>query len=282
MHANNKGQSTTIEITKGTSEWEGWGTALKPANEPICVARKPLSEKTITANVLKWGTGGINIDGCRVGTEDIFTISHLKGTNNMHHNYTGNSVYEGIRNQQHSEGRFPANVILDEEAGMALDEQSGISKSTKATMPVPDITGGSYVGYKGNTDKKTERGHNDKGGASRFFYCPKVSKKERNEGLDFSVVKNVRPQGEAFGNGSAITDVVKGNGNTHPTVKPISLMAYLCRLVTPPNGVVLDPFMGSGSTGCAAIKEGFRFVGMEMDPDYFEIAKNRIEHYEKA
>jgi DNA modification methylase len=272
-----------IEVleTKGTSEWEGWGTALKPANEPICVARKPLSEKTVAENVLKWGTGGINIDGCRIGTEDIFTISHLKVTNNMHFAVTGNSVYEGIRNQQHSEGRFPANVILDEEAGKVLDEQSGISKSSDKKTTTPKIKG--WGQEKQHTDNTEGRGgFGDKGGASRFFYCPKVSKRERNAGLDFSVVKNVRPQGEAFGNGSAITDVVKGKGNTHPTVKPISLMAYLCRLVTPPNGVVLDAFMGSGSTGCAAIKEGFRFVGMEMDPDYFEIAKKRIEYYEKS
>jgi site-specific DNA-methyltransferase (adenine-specific) len=190
---------------------------LKPANEPICVARKPISEKTITANVLKWGTGGINIDGCRIGTEG--------GTTKVDIDKDSNTLFEGGRHnsgkvQELNEGRFPANIILDEEAGKVLGEPS------------------------------------------RFFYCPKVNKKERNAGCEDLETKKV-----------------KEYKNNHPTVKPIELMAYLCRLVTPPNGIVLDPFMGSGSTGCAAVKEGFRFCGMEMDKDYFEIAKKRIQHY---
>lgn len=274
-------QRIDLEETRGSSPYEGWGTALKPANEPICVARKPLSEKTIADNVIKWGTGGINIDGCRVGFRSEADKESAKpGSLNA----TGENSMFGLKsgNEQNEEGRFPANIILDETAAELLDEQSGVSKSTKAFMSVPDITGGSYVGYKGATDKKTERGHNDSGGASRFFYVAKVSKKERNLGLDsVEVAKNVRPQGEAFGNGSAITDVVKGKGNVHPTVKPVQLMSYLCRLITPENGIVLDPFMGSGSTGIAALLEGFRFVGMEMDEDYFKIAEARIENYEQ-
>ena len=208
---------TNLDITKGTSEWEGWGTALKPANEPICVARKPLSEKTIAENVLRWGTGGINIDGCRVkieGKDDRSADIRTATFGSTEYISGGNGSEPYIPSE---EGRFPANIIFDEEAGQVLDEQTGMV-----------------------------------GSASRFFYCAKVSKKERN------MVKN-----------------------SHPTVKPINLMAYLCRLITPPNGIVLDPFMGSGSTGIAAKLEGFNFVGMEMDEDYFKIASARVESYEK-
>lgn len=230
-------------ITKGTSEWEGWGTALKPSNEPICVARKPMSEKTIVANVLKWGTGGINIDGCRVAhNEPIRTMKAQEG---------GNKVYQQAGRREETtelkeEGRFPANIILDEEAGKILDEQS---------------------------DK-----------ASRFFYCPKVSKKERNAGCDDLEEKQqdlTRKEGLPGGDNPRNRGVNKTKNN-HPTVKPIELMAYLCKLITPPNGIVLDPFMGSGSTGIAAVREGFRFCGMELDNEYFEIATKRIEHFERT
>lgn len=234
--------------TEEAKEYEGWGTALKPANEPICVARKPLSEKTVAANVLKWGTGGMNIDACRVGT--------------------GN------------EGRWPANVILDEEAGKVLDEQSGISKSSKASPIRKEHQGISYRTNRKNNGE--EEGYNDKGGASRFFYCPKVSRKERNEGCEDleekkkefeTTTRTNKETADKFGCER------KGTAkNTHPTVKPVDLMAYLCRLVTGTQGLVLDPFMGSGSTGRAAIEEGFRFAGMEMDKDYFEIAEKRIEY----
>ena len=265
-------------VSFDSKPWKGWGTALKPANEPICVARKPMSEKTITANVLKWGTGGINIDGCRVGTELVSTHSNGKGNTGDNGIY---GTYNNIQGGDEREGRFPANIILDEEAGMALDEQSGISKSSKAVIKGGfDSKVNTYVGGGGIIE--SERGHNDSGGASRFFYCAKVSKKERNAGCDELEGKETKVTNyhdfERLDGTYKATPVYK---NTHPTVKPISLMAYLCRLVTPPNGIVLDPFMGSGSTGCAAIKEGFRFVGMELDEDYFEIATKRIEHYGK-
>jgi hypothetical protein len=275
----NEREMKELDITKGTSEWEGWGTALKPANEPICVARKPISEKTITANVLKWGTGGINIDGCRVGTETISIHNAPKGT------FAGGEPDRGsdTNSYRESEGRFPANIILDEEAGRVLDEQSGIGKSTKSIWN--GFSGdGSLDGWKRKAHiNKIEGGYNDKGGASRFFYCPKVSKKERNAGCDELEEKQQdlsRKEGNPGGDNPRNRGVNKVKNN-HPTVKPISLMAYLCRLVTPPNGIVLDPFMGSGSTGCAAVQEGFRFVGMELDEDYFEIATKRINHYEK-
>ena len=165
-------KSGEVEVTKGNSEWEGWGTALKPAHEPIVMARKPLSEKSIADNVLKHGTGGINIDGCRISLEG-----------------------------ETPRGRFPANVMHD---GLQEDW-------------------------------------------ARYFYCPKTSKSER------------------------------GENNNHPTVKPQKLMKYLCRLVTPKDGTVLDPFMGSGSTGMAAKDEGFDFIGIEKEKEYFEIAERRIK-----
>jgi site-specific DNA-methyltransferase (adenine-specific) len=245
--------------TKGSSEFEGWGTALKPANEPICVARKPLSEKTVAENVLKWGTGGINIDGCRVGLLDgENTGRNNKEGDNGWKNSSGGKSGNKLREDEGLEllGRFPANIILDEIAGEMLDEQSG--------------------------------GHNDKGGASRFFYQAKVSKAERNMGLDGFEDKTSQLNSGGIGRKTSVEKRLDDNGenapttkNTHPTVKPINLMTYLCRLITPPNGIVLDPFMGSGSTGISARLEGFKFIGMEMDEDYFKIAEARIDNYEE-
>jgi len=268
------------------NEWKGWGTALKPANEPICVARKPLSEKSVAENVLKWGTGGINIDGCRVdiGDEKIprLNVPYEHKANNNFGGGNDGRLGTTTMSQNGVEGRFPANIILDEIAGEVLDEQSGSLKSTGSVRKKDTDTDPSNIDRKHKTGENSNPYAGQSGGASRFFYQAKVSKAERNMGLDGAEVsKNVRPQGEAFGSGSAITDVVKGKGNTHPTVKPVSLMSYLVRLVTPPNGIVLDPFMGSGSTGIAARLEGFRFLGMEMDKDYFKIAEARIENYEQ-
>ena len=198
------GRTTHPPITKGNTEHEGWGTALKPAHEPIVVARKPV-QGTVAENVLRFSTGGMNIDGCRVETESRpLRVIDPKPTAN-------GAVYAGRREAGKgfdggskavgttTQGRFPANVIHD-----GVDEPWG-----------------------------------------RYFYCAKASKKDRGE-------------------------------NNHPTVKPTDLMRYLCRLVTPSGGVVLDPFMGSGSTGKAAQKEGFEFIGIEREPEYVEIARQRI------
>jgi len=253
-------------------------TALKPANEPICLARKPLGEKTIVDNVIKWGTGGINVDGCRIeieGKDDRSAGIRTANFGSMDYQTGGNGTEPYEPNEG---GRFPANILFDETAAEMLDKQSGISKSSERIGK----PGGKTFGGSNMSDEVVGKWFGDKGGASRFFYVAKVSKKERNLGLEVvEVAKNVRPQGEAFGNGSAITDVVKGKGNTHPTLKPINLMTYLCRLITPPGGIVLDPFMGSGSTGIAALLEGFRFIGMELDEDYFKIAEARINSFEE-
>lgn len=281
-------------ITKGQSEWEGWGTALKPANEPICLARKPLSEKSISENVLKWGTGGINVDGCRIGSESIETIHNPKITGKMGQAHGEQTGYIQGENSIH-EGRFPANIILEcicDSKGdihtnpncpcRLMDEQSGISKRgiEKVNEKYPSINNGSKVGMKGIIVSN----YPGKGGASRFFYQAKVSKGERNMGLDGFQEKQIEMIGQlnnSIRDNGTIRTTPDAKKNHHPTIKPVNLMAYLCRLITPPNGTILDPFMGSGSTGIAALLEGFNFIGMEMDDDYMKIAIARIQNYEK-
>lgn len=302
-----------IEVleTKGSSEYEGWGSALKPSVEPIVLARKPLSEKSISENVMRWRTGGLNIDGCRIGFQGD-KPNQIDCKRNKE-NQTGWAM--GTLSDRENPyipndtGRFPANVILEcccdeviqgeshvkmrnklngEDickdatsykigAGVPnydyndkgdihtnpdcpcyiMDEQSGVSKSTKMRTGDRDsfLNSNDVFGIK--NDGKTKRIENfGDGGASRFFYRAKVSKKERNLGLD---------------------DI----SNTHPTVKPINLLTYLCRLITPERGIILDPFMGSGSTGVAALLEGFDFIGMELEKDYYEVAQKRIENYKQ-
>jgi DNA modification methylase len=270
------------EITKGTSEWEGWGTALKPAHEPIVMARKPLSEKSVAENVLRWGTGGINIDDSRIGTDDNLNGgAYSKGE----YNTDGKVLELGLKRQEgqyeQPQGRWPANIIFDEEAGQVLDQQSGeLSKQSKS----PGNNSGwqdEYVG--GKINKPTPRKlYDDKGGASRFFYCPKASKKDRDEGLDLfedkeSSVMIGQEGGTLFrDNGTPILPAIRKNN--HPTVKPTDLMLYLIKLVTPKGGTVLDCFLGSGSTGKAAIRGGFDFIGIEREEEYLKIAEARIKN----
>jgi len=286
------GNSTAgeIEVTKGNSEWEGWGTALKPAHEPIVMARKPLSEKTVVDNVLEWGTGGINIDGCRISTDEVIT-NHSRGVESAisKGKYGDSKEQETHQTQGQTLGRFPANIIFDEDAGKILDEQSGITKSGDFTQKGQSSNTEQPSGWKtSNREFKVYKG--DSGGASRFFYCPKTSKTDRNEGLDGFEAKPM-----AWGN-QAKAELKRGNlefkgkgdgtkhnkvsmrVNNHPTVKPTDLMLYLIRLVTPKGGTTLDPFMGSGSTGKAAVRGGFDFVGIEREDEYMEIAQARIQY----
>jgi site-specific DNA-methyltransferase (adenine-specific) len=265
-------QGWDTPVTKGQSKYEGWGSSLKPANEPICVARKPLSEKTIAENVIKWGTGGINIDGCRVGTdagegrfpaniilecccdETIDGGTIKSGSSNR----TDKGVVAGVNGfGRGTEIQRETQVEIHTNPNCPcyqLDLQSGVTKSTGAVRKKDTDTEATSIDYKHKTGELSNPYAGQVGGASRYFYVAKVSKKERNLGTE---------------------------KNNHPTLKPINLMTYLCRLVTPEGGIVLDPFMGSGSTGIAALLEGFRFVGMEMDKDYFKIAEARIEAYEE-
>jgi len=245
---------------------------LKPAHEPIVVARKPI-EGTVAENVLNYGVGGLNIDGTRIGTEVISVHNAPKGT------FAGGDAERGSDTdsyRQH-EGRWPANIILDEYTAELLDEQSGISKSTpissgKIKTKRNSMAGGSMY--------SAASAHNDSGGASRFFYVAKASKRDRNEGLDeLPEVKTASLARENIKirlDGSERKSPIKQN--FHPTVKPTALMQYLIRLVTPEDGVVLDPFAGSGSTGKADILENKRFIGIELTADYLPIIEGRLQH----
>jgi site-specific DNA-methyltransferase (adenine-specific) len=215
-------------------QWEGWGTALKPALEPITVARKPLAG-TVSANVLEHGTGGLNIDGCRVGTEKVVTTNGkgFKGSFEGGENNNGGAVHEG---------RWPANLIHD-----GSDDVVGmfpVTTSGGGGQPQSSSRSGN-AGLSGLNAAGVKLGHGDSGSAARFFYCAKADKSDR------------------------------GHGNNHPTVKPNDLMRYLVRLVTPPGGTVLDPFAGSGSTGKAALEEGFSTILCEREPEHAETCRRR-------
>ena len=230
----------TAPATPEAQQWDGWGTALKPAVEPITVARKPL-QGTVAENVLMWGTGGINIDGCRVGAEEL--KNQQKDFSPVHGNQFGNGSYLPNKNEYKTvKGRFPANLIHDgseEVVGMFPNTASGTGSIRKKAKGL--------FGLGGDGEHNIEYG--DSGSAARFFYQAKADKGER------------------------------GEGNTHPTVKPIDLMRYLCRLVTPPGGVVYDPFTGSGTTLIAAHEEGFNWIGSEMTKEYWDIAVQRIKEH---
>lgn len=277
----------TAPSTDEAKKWNGWGTALKPAHEPIVMARKPLSEKTVVDNVLEWGTGGINIDDSRIATDEQLGRFQKDGTGPLSpkHGFNNNSMSDGDKFiKGNPNGRFPANVIFDEEAGKILDEQSGITKSTGGRSGNKEGVGqnGIYGQYKGEV-RDENPGLGDVGGASRFFYCPKTSKTDRNEGLDDFEKKSRSDANKMMGK-SGNFKTGSGNDrttefkNNHPTVKPTDLMLYLIRMVTPKGGTTLDPFMGSGSTGKAAVRGGFEFIGIEMDEEYMKIAKARIQY----
>jgi site-specific DNA-methyltransferase (adenine-specific) len=250
----------TAPATPEAVKWSGWGTALKPAHEPVVVARKPLIG-TVAQNVERFGVGGLNIDGCRVDAETTTGWGD-----------DGSKLYEGGLSREGgeprpAEGRWPANIMLDPDAAALLDAQSGPSKSRKG-KPRRGTNG---VGW-GMSATGAE--YEDSGGPSRFFYCAKASKKERNAGLDgFDEVAAKRTQA---GGDDTRGRPIPLNRNNHPTVKPIEVMRWLVRLVTPPGGTVLDPFTGSGTTGIAAGLEGCEFIGIEMEPEYAEIAEARI------
>lgn len=254
LNAETKFDPITAPATDLAKQWQGWGTALKPANEPIVLARKPLSESTVAKNVIRWGVGGLNIDASRIGTELI--EQGRKGRSAPMANGVTLSKFGGQDYEKPSvQGRWPANLLLDETAAQLLDEQSGPCKTG-------NIKAGTLQGFGGgvntfgvnNPDARIPREFKTDAatGASRFFYCAKASKSERNAGLE-------------------------GITNGHPTIKPLKLMEYLIRLITPHGGTVLDPFMGSGSTGVAAYRLGFKFIGCEMSEEYVAIAEKRIE-----
>jgi site-specific DNA-methyltransferase (adenine-specific) len=236
----------TAPATDEAKKWDGWGTALKPACEDWWLVRKPF-KGPVYKNVMKYGTGALNIDATRVTTADKLTRKLGKSTES-------DSGWKSVNRSEiagKDGGRWPANITFDEAAAEMLDAQSGITKSGAMKSHVGAYEGESVTGFlRGASGPHNQ--HGDEGGASRFFYTAKASKKEKNAGVDGS--------------------------NTHPTVKSQSLMRWLVRLITPPKGVVLDPFCGSGSTGVACVYEGFDFIGIEAEEEYAEIAERRIKH----
>lgn len=286
--------SITAPATDLAKEWQGWGTALKPASEHWILVRKPLSEKNVAKNVEKWGVGGINIDGCRIeanandpNARKNKASGKCESANTFKHR--GEGAWDA------AQGRFPANLVLshsenctDDACDMfdcpvaQLDEQSGISPSNRRASKQGKQSDG-VTGWKGTEANPP----GDSGGASRFFYVAKPSKRERNAGcedmpdklLSRMITGSGKPsesvkERSADGMPNRFTSMQKNN---HPTVKPIKLMRYLIRMITPEGGLVLDPFTGSGTTGVAAVQEGMRFLGIEREAEYIEIAKARME-----
>jgi site-specific DNA-methyltransferase (adenine-specific) len=267
------------ELSPEAQQWKGWGTALKPAFEPIVVARKPLVG-TVAENVVTHGTGALNIDGSRIGTETIISRGGRSGAVTGDERTGAALGMYGAHaplNREH-QGRWPANVILDEYSAEVLDEQSGITTG-KVGMTGKTGTSNSVYGNYPQSENRTE-GMTDKGGASRFYYVAKASKRDRNEGLE----ELPEVMASKFAQDAWTLENMQFSKlptkNFHPTVKPTQLMRYLVKLVTPPGGTVLDPFTGSGSTGKAAILEGFRFIGCELTEDYIPIIEGRLKHAE--
>jgi site-specific DNA-methyltransferase (adenine-specific) len=272
----------TAPATPEAIKWQGWGTALKPAFEPVVVARKPF-KGTVAGNVLEWGVGGLNIDGSRIGTEGGGTTCNERDEqgNCVGHDNANGSLGGGLmrHGQKYSGGRWPANIILDPYTAELLDEQSGVLKSgaLKAGRPVAHTN----VDFRQGLDICHYESEANSGGASRFFYVAKASKRDRNEGLEgldkekSGAVYNERPSGGL--NAHLHGEDSKPQKNFHPTVKPTSLMEYLIKLVTPEGGTVLDPFTGSGSTGKAALLNGFQFIGIELTEEYLPIIEGRLK-----
>ena len=299
------GHLRTVEVEYTTEEgkkWDGWGSALKPSYEPIIVARKPC-ENSLTDNVLKYGVGGVNIDECRIGTEKHKV--NINDFSNQHGNKFGNGEPIEKMGEKEVTGRFPANIILtyddtdfDEVCGNMPDTSSNGGKTTMPVMGGGDMGVCNYATIGADRAESNYIAPKDAGNACRYFYCAKASKKDRDEGLlSFETVKTGELQGgRAEGSAGSIMQN-KGGGtrvnpyagagtpkrNTHPTVKPTSLMQYLVRLIAPAGAVILDPFNGSGSTGKAVMFEnternkGYKYIGIELTEEYLPIAKARIE-----
>ena len=255
-------------------EWEGWGTALKPAWEPIILARKPLIG-TVAENVLQFRTGAINIDECRVETNDNLNGGAYSGGPKDLAAATSYATGVNAGEFVQTTGRWPANVITDgsDEVTAAFPQAPGqIARSSSSSETRKNQN--TYGNMRRGTDNVTEPRFDIDKSAARFFYCAKASKADRNEGC--GELPPTTTDGRTKAADNAYQRGKTERHNTHPTVKPTALMQYLCRLVTPPNGTVLDPFMGSGSTGKAALREGFDFIGIEREADYYEIALRRI------
>jgi len=262
----------TAPVTDAAKKWAGFGTALKPALEPITVARKPLDGCTVAENVMRYGTGALNIDGCRIGTEVETRPSSRAYA-------PGQKQPGGVPFKEPTgpmpPGRWPANLIHDgSEEVVALFPETGLSSGGG----MKDLSKGELFQGRTNPNITKHCGLGDTGSAARFFYVPKASRADREEGCE-NIDLRKRDDGRKDDNPGGDNPRNRGVNervNCHPTVKPTALMAYLCRLVTPPGGIVLDLFMGSGSTGKGALREGFKFIGIELDAHYYAIAKERL------
>ena len=274
----------------------GWGTALKPAHEPMVLARKPLSEKSVAQNVDKFGTGAINIDACRIEGEvkPPDTMPDFRdqgeqskaaiGVDKLSFGQTSNAKRKQLSDSDlldNQRGRWPSNVMHDgsEQVQEIFPETTSTEVSRQRTHK------GIWTAGELADTEQFMPAYGDQGNASRYFYCAKTSKDERNSGLHGFETKmmgmsgGAQSVGEGYDKGQDIgLNKVIARKNTHPTVKPVELMRYLVRLVTPKGGLVLDPFMGSGSTGMGAREEDFKFVGIEKEEEYYEIAKARIKN----
>lgn len=284
LNSNGK-ERLTANITKGTSEWEGWGTALKPALEPITVARKPLSEKTVAENCLKWGTGGINIDVCRVeipeNDKDNYEFNN-NGLSRMRRpegdklgQFDGGWRIDKTKRETPEAGRFPANLIHD-----GSEEVMRLFPNSKSSDAVRKNNGKCDNKTYGKYNAIDSFGFNDEGSAARFFYCAKASKTERNAGLE-----TLEPRERIdYGGFHSEQGLINNNRNpqnraktqnNHPTVKPIKLIKYLIQLVTKPGGLTYDPFGGSGTLKLAAQEAGVNWIISEIEEEYCKIAENR-------
>lgn len=272
--------------TDAAKQWAGWGTALKPAWEPIIMARKPMVG-TVAANVLAHGTGGLNIDGCRVPVDREADASQLRtmqrSKREADDGWGMSSVSGDSPSVVRTDGRWPANLIHDgSDEVLALFPQSTAPGRFPKNSGGIGTTSGIYGKAIGRDQQEREL---DTGSAARFFYCAKASREDREEGINGTkklfgmsgAAAAAAARGDHYDNGDGGVNKTTLRHNIHPTVKPTDLMAYLCRLVTPAGGTVLDPFMGSGSTGKAAMREGFHFIGIDLSAEYIEIARARID-----
>ena len=259
-HEGDKYGTVYEQVIEVDSEWSGWGSALKPAHEPIALARKPISEKNIAKNCEKWGTGAINIDATRVPWgEDDDPEAYIEWMKK----YPASTGSKAVFNNAHADAKG-VEYVRD------LDAEINIDRNVEGRM-----TGRFPSNVIGEIAEPYQK----------YFYCPKVSRSERHLGFDTTDIPS-DPSGKfdrtELQQLNANERIESKGGNNHPTVKPIELMKYLIKLITPPGGIVLDPFNGSGSTGCAAVTLGFEYIGCELDPAYVEISKRRIEEYNKS
>ena len=264
---------TSLPITKEAQLWQGYGTALKPAYEPIILAMKPL-EGTFAENALKWGVAGLWIDGGRVDTEGDTTnerdCTRIMGAGVP--DSRGAGIQEGFK--YNSQGRFPANLIHDgsqQVLDLFPETKSGKGGDGSATSIFNQASA-----------QEHKIGHNDSGSAARFFYCAKASKNERNKGCEGLPLGEPPASARSKPAEGRTAPLGKPRNNFHPCVKPLKLMEYLCTISrTPPGGIVMDPFLGSGTTALAAVNSGRQYIGIERDAEYCEIARKRIEHASK-